>query len=71
MLTHYIYCIHRHHEVHGSKGKSEKELVMAILKVLSTLAQGRRKIFNLWVPSGKAEDQKKKKKERSQADSNG
>ena len=24
--------------------------------------QGRRKIFNLWVPSVKAEDQKKKKK---------
>ena len=33
------------------------------------IQQGSRKIFNLWVLSGKAEDQKKEK--RSQADSNG
>ena len=31
---------------------------MKILLNRSDLPQGHRKIFNLWVPSGKAEDQK-------------
>ena len=42
---------------------------MYTVMLLQYIQQGSRKIFNLWVLSGKAEDQKKEK--RSQADSNG